>query len=549
MPYLSEVFVRPVAAVLLLLAAAPAMTQEHQQGNTEQLGEVRFATSCNEAAQREFNRAVALLHSFQFNRAIEGFNRVLAADSACAIAYWGISLSDWGNPFAPGTKEASQLRLGRENTVRGNSLGAKTERERAYIAAVGRLYGDFESTPQQARLLAYRDAMGELAARYPQDHEAQIFYALALVVAEDPTDKSYADRLKAGTILEQLFAQQPTHPGLAHYIIHAYDVPPLAGRALLAAQRYAQIAPDAPHALHMPSHTFTRLGLWQESIDSNVAAAAAARRQGQTAEELHASDYETYAYLQTAQDAAAARIVNSLPQLASRFDPKSVLTGAGTSPAGYFALAAIPARYALERQGWRQAEQLALRETPFPYTDAMTWFARGLGASRLRHTAAANQAATALKSIQERLLRDNESYWARQVEIQELAVAAWSALGAGENEKALRQMESAAALEDGTEKSAVTPGPLSPARELLGEMLLQMNEPTQALEQFEATLQKEPRRFRSLYGAAHAAQLSGRRDSSQRYFRELLKVCANADSPERPELKEARKALANGRDD
>jgi hypothetical protein len=211
------------------------------------------------------------------------------------------------------------------------------------------------------------------------------------------------------------------------------------------------------------------LGLWQESIDSNVAAAAAARRQGQTAEELHASDYETYAYLQTAQDEAAARIVNSLPQLASRFDPKAVLTGAGPPPAGYFALAAIPARYALERQDWQQAEQLALRETPFPYTDAMTWFARGLGASRLGHTAAANRAATALQSIQERLLKANEPYWARQVEIQKLAVAAWSALGAGENEKALRQMESAAALEDGTEKSAVTPGPLSPARELLGD--------------------------------------------------------------------------------
>jgi hypothetical protein len=549
MPYLSKVFVKPVAAVLLLLAAAPAMTQEHQHGNAEKLGEVSFSTSCNQAAQREFNRAVALLHSFQFDRAIEGFNRVLSADSTCAIAYWGTGLSDWSNPFALGIKQTSQLRLGRENTERGNSLGAKTERERAYIAAVSRLYRDFESTPQQARLLAYRDAMGELAASYPQDHEAQIFYALALVVAEDPTDKTYADRLKAATMLERLFAQEPTHPGLAHYLIHAYDVPALAGRALLAAQRYAQIAPDAPHALHMPSHTFTRLGLWQESIDSNVAAAAAARRQGQTAEELHASDYETYAYLQTAQDEAAVRIVNSLPQIAAGFDQKAALTGAGPPLAGYFALAAIPARYTLERQDWQQAEQLALRETPFPYTAAMTWFARGLGASRLGHTAAANRAAMALKSIQKRLLKANESYWARQVEIQRLAVAAWSALGAGENEQALRQMESAAASEDGTEKSAVTPGPLSPARELLGEMLLQMNEPARALEQFEATLEKEPRRFRSLYGAAHAAQLSGRRDSSQKYFRELLKVSARADQPGRPELKEAREALANGRNE
>jgi hypothetical protein len=294
----------------------------------------------------------------------------------------------------------------------------------------------------------------------------------------------------------------------------------------------------------MPSHTFTRLGYWQQSIDSNVAAAAAARRQGQTAEELHASDYETYAYLQTAQDQAAARIVNSLPQLEARFDPKAVLIGAGPPAAGYFALAAIPARYALERQDWQQAEDLALRDTPFPYTGAMTWFARGLGAARMGHTAAANQAATALKSLQQRLLDANEPYWARQVEIQQLAVVAWSAFAAGEKEEALRQMQSAAQLEDGTDKSAITPGPLSPARELLGEMLLELNEPARALVQFEATLQKEPRRFRSLYGAAHAAQLSGNRESSQRYFRELLRVCARSDKPARSELQEAERSLA-----
>jgi hypothetical protein len=533
-----------IAALLLVLIAARGMPQGHQHGNDEKLGEVHFATSCNEPAQSDFNRAVALLHSFQFSRAIEEFNAVLREDPTCAIAYWGIALSDWSNPFAPGQKDKGQLQLGRQSAERGKELGAKADRERAYLAAVGKLYSDFENAPQQARLLAYRDAMGDVAAKYPDDHEAQIFYALALAVAEDPADKTYTDRIKAGTILEKLFAEEPTHPGLAHYIIHAYDVPALAGRALVAAQRYAKIAPDAPHALHMPSHTFTRLGYWQESIDSNVAAAAAARRKGQTAEELHASDYETYAYLQTGQDEAAARIVTALPEMASRFDPKALLIGAGPPSAGYFALAAIPARYALERRGWQQAERLALSETPFPYTDAMTWFARGLGAARLGHAAAANEAATALRQIQERLSKANERYWAQQVEIQALAVAAWSALAAGKRMEALRQMESAAALEDGTEKSAVTPGPLSPARELLGEMLLEMNNPIKALEQFEATLKKEPRRFRSLYGAAHAAQLIGSRDTSQRYFRELLKVCANADKPGRPELKEAREALA-----
>jgi hypothetical protein len=392
-------------------------------------------------------------------------------------------------------------------------------------------------------LLAYRDAMGEVAAKYPEDHEAQIFYALALAASEDPADKIYAGRLKAGAILEKLFEEEPTHPGLAHYIIHTYDVPALAGQALVAARRYSEIAPDAPHALHMPSHTFTRLGYWQESIDSNVAAAASARREGQTPEELHASDYEIYAYLQTGQDGAAGRITNSLPEIASRFDPQAVLGGAGGPAVGYYALAAIPARYALERQDWKQAEQLAVRETPFPYTDAMTWFARGLGAARLGHAAAAKEGATALQQIQERLLKANEAYWARQVEIQQLEVTAWASFAAGEKQTALRQMKSAAELEDGTEKSAVTPGPLTPARELLAEMLLQMREPKQALKQFEATLQKEPRRFRSLYGAAHAAQLSGSRDSSQRYFRELVKVCARADKPERSELDEARRAI------
>jgi len=341
-----------------------------------------------------------------------------------------------------------------------------------------------------------------------------------------------------------LFAVEPTHPSLAHYIIHAYHVPPLAGRGLVAAQRYAEIAPDAPHALHMPSHTFTRLGYWQESIDSNVAVAAAARHQGQTAEELHASDYETYAYLQTGQDEAATRIVKSLPEMASRFNPKVLLIGAGPPSAGYFSLAAIPARYALERQDWQQAERRELSETPFPYADAMTWFARGLGAARLGHAAAAIEAATALRQIRKRLSKASEPYWAQQVKIQATAVSAWSALAAGRNEEALRQMELAAKLEDGTEKSVVTPGPLSPARELLGEMLLEMNNPTKALVEFEDTLKKEPRRFRSLYGAAHAAQLSGRIDLSQKYFGELLTVCARSDKPGRPEINEAREALA-----
>jgi hypothetical protein len=532
------VWARVIAGLSLMLAAS-CLAQEHQHGNGEQLGEVHFATSCNEVAQKDFNRAVALLHSFQFSRAIQGFNSVLGEDPTCGIAYWGIALSDWSNPFAPGAKDQSQLQAGRENLERGKAVGAKTERERAYLDAVDKLYSDYESTPQRARLIAYRDSMLQVAAKYPGDHEAQIFYALAIAASEDPADKTYAGRLQAGAILENLFEQEPSHPGLAHYIIHTYDVPPLAGRALVAARRYSEIAPDAPHALHMPSHTFTRTGYWQESIDSNIMAAAAARREGQTAEELHASDYEIYAYLQSGQDQAARRIVDSLPEIASRFDPKAVLSGAGGPAVGYFALAAIPARYALERRDWTQAARLTVRETPFPHTDAITWFARGLGAARLGQTQAANQAATALQQIHEFLVNAGESYWGLQVEIQELAIRAWTALAEGKKEEALRQMRSAAEREDGTEKSAVTPGPLAPARELLGEMLLEMNEPAAALVQFEATLKKEPGRFRALYGAARAAQLSGNRDASQRYFRELWIVCVHADWPGRLDLTEA----------
>jgi len=526
-------------SVLLIVLASGAVAQEHQHGSGDRLGAVHFATSCKEGAQTEFDRGVALLHSFQFNRAIEAFNAVLGKDSTCGIAYWGIALSDWSNPVAPGAKDKSQLQAGRESAERGKTTGAKTERERAYLAAVGKLYSDYENTPQRARLIAYRDAMQEVAAKYPQDHEAQIFYALAITASEDPADKTYAGRLKAGAILEKLFEQEPEHPGLAHYIIHTYDVPALAGRALVAARRYAEIAPDAPHALHMPSHTFTRTGYWQESIDTNIAAAAAARRDAQTAEELHATDYEVYAYLQTGQDQAARQIVDSLPEIASRFDPKVVLSGAAGPAAGFFALAAIPARYALERKDWKQAAQLTVRETPFPHTDAITWFARGLGAARLGHVTAANESAAALGKIRERLSEAGEKYWALQVQIQELGVRAWAALADGKKEEALRQMKSAAELEDGTEKSAVTPGPLAPARELLGEMLLDVNEPAQALEQFEATLKKEPGRFRSLYGAAHAAQLSGNRATSQAYFRELLKVCSRANKPARSEITEA----------
>jgi tetratricopeptide (TPR) repeat protein len=537
-------FVRRVfAGCVIVLLAASGVAQEHQHGKDEKLGAVHFATSCNAEAQKEFDRAVALLHSFQFNHAIQGFNAALKSDPTCGIAHWGIALSQWSNPFGAGMKDKSQLQAGRESAERGKVAGARTERERAYIAAVANLYNNFENTPQQARQLAYRDAMEGLAAKYPDDREAQMFYALALAAAEEPTDKTYAARLKAGAILERLFREEPDHPGLAHYIIHTYDVPPLAGKALVAARRYSEIAPDAPHALHMPSHTYTRVGYWQDSIDSNRAAAAASRRVGQTAEELHADDYQVYAYLQTAQDEAARKLLETLPEISARFDPKAVVSGAAGPDAGYFALAAIPARYAVERRDWQRAAKLEPRETPFPFTDAMTWFARGMAAARLHDVAKAQASVAALQEIRTRLEKAKESYWAGQAEIQRLEVNAWSSLAEGRKDLALTMMKSAAEMEDGTEKKAITPGPLAPARELLGEMLLEINQPAQALEQFEATLKKEPNRFRALYGAARAAQVSGNREASRKYFAELLKKCEHADKPGRPEVLEANKAV------
>jgi tetratricopeptide (TPR) repeat protein len=534
---------RVFGACAIALLAANGIAQERQHGTGEKLGAVHFSTSCNAAAQKEFDRAVALLHSFQFNQAIEGFNTALKSDPTCGIAHWGIALSQWSNPFAAGMKDNSQLRAGRESAERGKAAGARTERELAYIAAVASLYSSFESTPQQARLLAYRDAMEGLASKYSDDKEAQIFYALALAAAEEPTDKTYAARLKAGAILEKLFREEPDHPGLAHYIIHTYDVPSLAGKALVAARRYSDIAPDAPHALHMPSHTFTRVGYWQDSIDSNRAAAAASRRVGQTAEELHASDYQVYAYLQTAQDEAARKVVEALAEIASRFDATVVVNGAAGPDAGYFALAAIPARYAMERRDWQRAAELQPRETPFPYTDAITWFARGIGAARLRDVPKAQASVSALQDIRTRLEKAKNSYWAGQAEIQRLELVAWSSLAEGRKDLALATMKSAAEIEDGTDKKAITPGPLAPARELFGEMLLEVNQPAQALEQFEATLKKEPNRFRALYGAARAAQLSGNRETSRKYFAELLKICELADKPGRLELLEANKAV------
>jgi tetratricopeptide (TPR) repeat protein len=535
---------RGIALTLVLLVTTAVYGQEaHHHDGGDRLGDVHFATSCARATTKDFDRAVALLHSFEFGKAIAGFQTVLKVDPACTIAYWGIGLSQWGNPFAAGLKDKTQMEGGRATIQKGVEREPNDVREAAYLTAVSKLYENLDSAPQQSRLFAYRDAMAKVAADNPSDTEAQIFYALSLAESETPEDKSYSQRTKAGQILEGLFRTQPNHPGLAHYIIHTYDVPALANKAVAAARKYASIAPDSPHAQHMPSHTFTRLGYWQESIDSNIQSAAVARREGQTNEELHATDYQVYAYLQTAQDQAAKKVLDSLIELEKRFDPKLTIAGAAPPLAGYFALAAIPARYALERGDWKEAVSLQVKESPFPFTEAMTLFAKGMGAARLKDSSAAADGEKALGALRQKLEASHEMYWVMQVEIQRREVNAWAMLASGKKNKALAEMRAAAEMEDKTEKSAVTPGPLAPARELLGEMLMELGRPSEAMREFEASLTKEPNRFRSLYGAAKAAKVAEKGAESKRYYRLLLKDCGKAEQPLRPELAEAKKAV------
>jgi hypothetical protein len=437
-------------------------------------------------------------------------------------------------------KPRAYLEQGRQAIEAAKAARPRTRRERDYIAAVSTLYDGFETRSQQSRLDAYCDSMSKVAARYPADSEASIFYALSLAMSADLADKTYAKQLKAGAILENLFREEPRHPGVAHYIIHSYDFPPLAPRALVAARAYAKIAPDSPHALHMPSHIFTRLGLWDESIRSNIASAAASRREQNITEELHASDYLLYAYLQSGRDTAAKRVLDDLPEIESRLRPDAVPIGAAPMSAAYFAMAAMPARYALERGDWGAASRLQVQPTKYPYADAITWFARGMGAARLGEAAAARHAAGELAAIHQRLTDANEGYWALQVEIQRVDVLAWTALANKDSNSALAQMHKAVELENETEKSVVTPGPIAPATELSGEMLLQLKRAGDALRQFEATLKKEPNRFRSLYGAAKAAKSVGNAELARRYAAIPLKVCAHADHPGRAELALAR---------
>ena len=511
-------------AVVLLVALTSRLSAQdhaHAKPGAEQLGTVHFPTSCSAAVTPTFDRAIALLHSFEFGASIGAFNEVLASDSTCAMAHWGIALSRWGNPTSAANRAPRTLDPGRlaANSATRLSAGA-TDRERGYIAAVNQLFADYEQRDQRTRIVAYEAAMADLVAKQPTDIEARIFHALAQVGKAPPTDKTYALQIAAGTTLEKLWEQQPNHPGLAHYIIHAYDVPALADRARAAAARYARIAPSAAHALHMPSHTFTRVGQWQESINTNLRSMNEAKRTGSMAEALHAADYATYAYLQLRLDDSAKTMVDSMPAYAARFDVNAV-TGAAPGWAGLFALASIPARYALERGDWKLASSLRATATSAPYTEAQTYFARALGASRTGDVAAARANIDSLGAIHGRLVAQKEAYWTEQVAIQRLAAQAWLDLAERRPDSALAHMREASTREDATEKSPVTPGPLAPAHELAGDLLMELGKPADALAEYRKTLTKEPGRYRSLLGARNAARKMGNRKTEAEFAKQL----------------------------
>ena len=459
----------------------PAPHQHAAGAGHEQLGTVDFATSCTAAAKPEFNRAVALLHSFEFGDAIKGFTAALAKDPSCAMAEWGIAMSRWGNPFNLAQRAAGPLKEGQAAVDRAKALKPATPREQAYLDAVATLFANADTVDQRTRIVAYRDAMAAVAAANPADIEAQVFYALSIAGSHTPSDKTYANLLKAAGILEGLIEKYPQHPGLAHYIIHSYDVPALADRALVAARRYATIAPSAPHALHMPSHTFTRVGSWQESIDTNVASAKSAqgarRRSPRSCTRWTTRPTPRCRPGRTPRRAA---LLAELPGIKARFDPEAI-GGAAPGSAGLFALASIPARYALERGDWKAAAALTPEPNRFLYPEAQTWFAKALGAARSGDAATTKAAIAELTRIRDELTAKKEAYWAEQAEIQRRSATAWLALVEGRSSEALVEMMAAADLEDKTEKAAVTPGPLAPARELVGEMLLQMDKPAAAL--------------------------------------------------------------------
>ncbi|MBM3776182.1 MAG: hypothetical protein FJW37_13625 [Acidobacteria bacterium] len=504
------------------LYAPMLAAQDHQHQHAGRLGTVRFEISCGSSAQAPFNRAVALLHSFWYDEAERAFAEIAKNDPACGMAHWGMAMSNYHPIWAPPT--GAELKRGSEAAQKALAAGAKTEREKDYIAAIAKFYEGAGKLDHKTRAAAYQEAMREVHRKHAADSEAAVFYALALLGTASPADKQYRNQKQAAAILNQVLPQHPDHPGVAHYVIHSFDYPQLAELALPAARSYAKIAPDSPHAIHMPSHIFTRLGLWEESIQSNIASARSAKTHVQRAkpgagsfDQLHAMDYLVYAYLQQGREQKAKQVLEETRAIRA-LDQENF--------AAAYALAAVPARYALERRQWSEAAALKLEPSgfawqAFPFAEAIVVFARGLGAARNGDTAAARQQTDRLAAIQQQLRGAPGYDWASQAEVQRRAVAAWLALAEGKREEVAGLMRSAADLEDATDKHPVTPGAVAPARELLGEMLLELKRPAEALIAFEAVLQEAPNRRNGLLGASRAARAAGQEEKARLYSSKL----------------------------
>jgi tetratricopeptide (TPR) repeat protein len=546
-----------VVLVAFLCQAPPATAQEghqHMHDSSEKLGRVNFTVSCAPQARRQFNRAVAWLHSFEYEEAEKAFNEVAGTDPRCGMAYWGIAMSNYHPIWAPPTSD--QLQKGLSAIEKAKGVGARTGRERDYIAAIEVFYKHADTLDHRTRAFAYSDAMKQLYLTHPSDREAGVFYALTLIATGMmANDKSYAREKDAAQILNRVLVREPQHPGVTHYIIHSYDYPALAQLALPAARSYAKIAPASAHARHMPSHIFTRLGLWQEGIRSNLDAKAAAkafavrnRMSGIWDEQFHAMDYLAYAYLQGAQDKQAQAELDELNRI-PKAEPETFKVA--------YAVAAIPARYALERRRWDEAAKLTLPTLGgfpwqrFRWAEAHIYFARAIGAARTGDTTSARQDVEKLAAIQQALVEVKGDYdWAKQVEIERQVAKAWLAHAEGHDDDALRLMRSAAELDDKTDKHPVTPGAILPAREQLGELLLELKQPTAALQEFETSLRSAPNRFNGLYGAARAARfaadqnkLAADRNKAKTYYGKLVALTRVADSV-RPEIEEAKAFLA-----
>lgn len=537
-----------LASCLVVTCASAQGKHQEMHGRHDKLGQVSFSISCSPAAQKQFNRAVAWLHSFEYEEAEKAFTEVAQTDARCGMAYWGIAMSNYHPLWVPPTPE--ELKRGIEAVGKAKEVGAATQREKDYIAAIARFYKDPDKTDHRTRAFAYSDAMKQVYEQHPNDLEAAVFYSLSLVTTGTMSrDKTYAREKEAALILNKVLAKAPQHPGVTHYLIHGYDYPSLAQLALPAARSYAKIAPASAHAQHMPSHIFTRLGLWQEAISSNIDAHAAARTfavRNHLAdawdEQLHAMDYLVYAYLQGAQDKKALGVLSELNKL-RRVDPMTFKVA--------YAVSVIPARYALERRQWKEAADLPLYPSGMPsfpwdkFSSAVShiYFAHAIGAARTGDIAGTKKAIEALTKIQSSLVtRPGEYDWTTQVNIKRQIASAWLAFAEGNSDEALKQMKAVAELDDATEKHPVTPGALMPAREQLGELLIELKQYAAAVKEFEIALATTPNRFNALYGAARAANLAGEKKAATNYYKKLLTVSSLADR-NRPELQEARHFL------